>query len=235
MKFTLNFILLITLALSSYSYAETEELYKITQQFPKEIKPDFIDKSPINNLYILSNARGSMLIDASGRYLIVGQLLDLKSEQEITNQIYQNHYSINVKELPLNQALKEIKGNGKRVLYVFADPDCPVCQTLQEISEDLDDITIYTFPFALTHLHPSALETSKKIWCSTSPLKSWKEYLLENKKPKNNSVSCLNPIDKNMQLANQLKITLTPSIFNSHGHRISGIPEFEELEEFIDE
>jgi thiol:disulfide interchange protein DsbC len=32
---------------------------------------------------------------------------------------------IDVKSLPLNQAIKYVKGKGERTIYVFSDPDCP--------------------------------------------------------------------------------------------------------------
>lgn len=223
----------VSLLCNQMSLANTESIKNMAQSFPLKMKPEFIDKTPIDNIYILSNPRGSFLIDASSRYLIQGDIIDLKTDLNITEAVYQSHYSINPKQLPVAQAFKEIKGNGKRLLYVFSDPDCPACQLLQSELEDVDDITIYTFPFALTHLHPTAVETAKKIWCSKEPLKVWKSYLIEQQKPQNNSMSCINPIDKNMELAKLHKIALTPTIFNSLGHRISGVPDLSQLEEFI--
>ncbi|OTG75136.1 disulfide bond formation protein DsbC [Acinetobacter sp. ANC 4169] len=225
----------ITLLINSQiSFADVETIKNAAKSFPREMKPEFIDQSSIENLYILSNPRGSFLIDSSGRYLIKGEIFDLKNQTNLTEIVYQNHYSIHPKQLPISQAMKEVKGNGKRTLYVFADPDCPACQALQAKLEDVNDITIYTFPFALTHLHPTALTTAKKIWCAKEPLNTWKKYLIEDKKPENQSIACQNPIDKNMELAKKHKIALTPTIFNSQGQRIAGVPELEQLEEFID-
>lgn len=225
---------LVTLLINSQtSYANIETIKNATQNFPKEMKPEFIDKTPIDDVYVLSNPRLSFLIDSSGRYLIHGNIFDLKTQSNITESIYQNHYSINPKQLPIAQAFKEVKGNGERVLYVFADPDCPACQALQTGLEEIDNLTIYTFPFALTHLHPNALITAKKIWCSKEPLKVWKNYLIHAKKPENQSTSCNNPIDQNMELAKKHNVAITPTIFNALGHRMVGIQNEEEFEEFI--
>ncbi len=225
--------LFITLLCNPMSFADIESIKNAAKSFPREMKPEFIDKTPLNDIYILSNPRLSFLIDSSGRYLIQGNIIDLKTQLDITDAVYQNHYAINPKQLPIAQAFKEIKGNGKRVLYVFADPDCPACQALQVELEDIDNITIYTFPFALTHLHPTALTTAKKIWCDKNNLDVWKNYLIEDKKPENQSILCPNPIDRNMELAKKYNIALTPTIFNSLGHRISGVPDLEQLEVFI--
>ncbi|WP_436898629.1 DsbC family protein [Acinetobacter gyllenbergii] len=214
-------------------FANTEQINQRIKSLPNELKPEFIDKTPISNLYTLSNIRGSVLIDASGRYLIYGDVIDLENMQNIADYNYQKHYAINPKQLPTANALKEVKGNGQRVLYVFADPDCPACQALQGILENVDNITIYTFPMGLAHLHPTAIETSKNIWCSKDPVKAWKAYLLDGDKPNKRENSCHQPIDQNMAITKKYRINLTPTIFNSQGHRVVGVPELEGLENFI--
>lgn len=215
------------------SLANIETIKNMAKSFPREMKPEFIDKTPIDGVYVLSNPRLAFMMDSSGQYLIKGDIFDLKTQENITDIIFQNHYSINPKQLPLAQAFKEVKGNGKRILYIFADPDCPACQALQAGLEEMDDVTIYTFPIALIRLHPTALETNKKIWCSKEPLKVWKNYLVDAVKPHNQSTSCNNPIDQNMELAKKHNVDLTPTIFNALGHRMVGIPDEEEFEEFI--
>ncbi|OTG90521.1 DsbC family protein [Acinetobacter sp. ANC 3813] len=219
---------------SSLSFAEDlEKINQVAQKFPRELKPEFIDKTPIEGVYALSNSRGTYLMDDKGKYLIKGKIFNINNQLNITNDIYQKHYAINPKQLPLNQAFKEVKGNGKHVIYVFADPDCPACQATQVLFEEMDNMTIYTFPFALTHLHPTAITTAKKIWCSKDPLKAWKDYLIDDKKPKQQSTDCSNPIDQNMDLTKKLNISITPTIFNSLGQRMAGLETEEEFEEFI--
>ncbi len=213
---------------------ELDTIQKVSQSFPHELKPEFIDKPPIQGLYILSNQRGSFMLDSSGKYLIHGAVFDLNTEKNINNAVYQQHYAINSKQLPLNQAFKEVKGNGKRIIYVFADPDCPACQMAQSFFEELDNITIYTFPFALPHLHPDALTTAKKIWCSKEPLKAWINYLVDDQAPKQQSTDCINPIDLNMKLTQKLNISVTPTIFNAAGQRMTGMSDEEEFENFIE-
>ena len=79
---------------------ELDTIQKVSQSFPHELKPEFIDKSPIQGLYILSNQRGSFMLDSSGKYLIHGAVFDLNTEKNINNAVYQQHYAINPKQLP---------------------------------------------------------------------------------------------------------------------------------------
>ena len=100
------------------SFANIETIKNMAKSFPREMKPEFIDKTPIDGVYVLSNPRLAFMMDSSGQYLIKGDIFDLKTQENITDIIFQNHYSINPKQLPLAQAFKEVKGNGKRILYI---------------------------------------------------------------------------------------------------------------------
>lgn len=73
---------------------------------------------------------------------------------------------IDVKSLPLNQAIKYVKGKGERTLYIFSDPDCPYCQRLEQNMVGVDNVTVYIFLYPLTSLHPNAEKVSNQIWCS---------------------------------------------------------------------
>ena len=73
---------------------------------------------------------------------------------------------IDVKSLPLNQAIKYVKGKGERTLYIFSDPDCPYCQRLEQNMVGVDNVTVYVFLYPLTSLHPNAEKVSNQIWCS---------------------------------------------------------------------
>jgi hypothetical protein len=53
--------------------------------------------------------------------------------------------------LPLEHAIKTVRGDGARQLAVFSDPDCPYCLVLErETLSKIDNVTIYTF------LYPAA-------------------------------------------------------------------------------
>ncbi len=85
---------------------------------------------------------------------------------------------IDVKSLPLNQAIKYVKGKGERTLYIFSDPDCPYCQRLEQNMVGVDNVTVYVFLYPLTSLHPNAEKVSNQIWCSKNPSEAWTNYML---------------------------------------------------------
>ena len=63
-------------------------------------------------------------------------------------------------------AIKKVKGNGERTMYVFSDADCPFCAKLEQELKTVDNVTIYTFLFPIDSLHPDAARKSRIIWCA---------------------------------------------------------------------
>ena len=45
-------------------------------------------------------------------------------------------------QLPLKNAFTQVRGNGKRKLVVFADPNCGYCKRFEKDLQKLDNVTI---------------------------------------------------------------------------------------------
>ncbi|MFD2270671.1 thioredoxin fold domain-containing protein [Undibacterium arcticum] len=64
----------------------------------------------------------------NAEYLIVGKVIDTTTYKDLTQARVDEIATINFAELPLDAAIKTVKGNGKRVMAVFEDPNCPYCK-----------------------------------------------------------------------------------------------------------
>jgi hypothetical protein len=95
-------------------------------------------------------------VDQSGQYFLFGHLYDMKSQRDLTAERKDTLARIDFDALPLADAMKEVRGNGSRVLAIFSDPDCPYCQKLETDLRTLTNVTIYTFLMPLVSLHPAA-------------------------------------------------------------------------------
>ncbi|WP_220385580.1 DsbC family protein, partial [Klebsiella pneumoniae] len=76
------------------------------------------------------------------KYFFVGNLVDIKQQKNMTEERIAELGKIDVKSLPLNQAIKYVKGKGERTLYIFSDPDCPYCQRLEQNMVGVDNVTV---------------------------------------------------------------------------------------------
>jgi len=212
---------------------------KILEQNFKKNYPDLpisaISASPFSGIYEIYVGGKIIYTDESAKYLFFGNLLDVKNQKNLTEERIAELSKIDVKQLPLDQAIKYVKGNGERIVYIFTDPDCPYCQKLEQHMTSIDNITVYLFLFPLKKLHPQAETVANKIWCAKNQYEAWEDYMLHRKLTKN-SGECKTPIQKNLDLGQSLQINGTPTLFLQNGSRISGIPQnADHLEKILQE
>ena len=105
-------------------------------------------------------------VDASGQYFLFGHLYDMKAQRDLTAEHKDTLARIDFNALPLSDAMKEVRGNGSRVLAIFSDPDCPYCRKLESDIRSLTDVTIYTFLMPLASLHTAAHAKAVSVWCA---------------------------------------------------------------------
>ena len=88
------------------------------------VKVDSVTKTPYGGLYELRIGSDIFYTDAKGDYLFIGRVVDTKTMQDYTKARVDEISKIKFSDLPLDSAMKMVKGNGKRVIAVFEDPNC---------------------------------------------------------------------------------------------------------------
>lgn len=170
-------------------------------------------------------------VDQKVNYIFVGDLIDVKTGQSLTEERQGALSQVAWNALPLQNAIKEVRGNGSRKLAVFTDPDCPFCKQLERESlASLDNVTIYTFLYPLTQLHPDALHKAKQIWCAPDRLKAWTAWMRQGVTPSGKD-SCANPIEQNLALGGKFNINGTPALIFANGRMVAGALSKEQLEQ----
>ena len=202
-------------------------LYPATQF--NEIRP-----SQFEGMYEVVMGKNVGYTDGEGRYFLFGHVFDMQTRQDLTQQRIDELNKVNFSELPLKDAIKEVRGKGQRKLVVFSDPDCPYCKKLEQELPQLDNVTIYTFPLPLEGLHPDAPRKAKSIWCSAKRQSAWHDYLVSNKQPTANT-DCANPIDRNIQLGQKLGINGTPTLVAEDGRVMPGAASAEQIENWLNQ
>ena len=210
---------------------------EIAKKFPKATV-DGVTRMPIG-LYELVVDGEILYTDAEFSFLIDGNVIDTKSMTNLTAVRQQEMEEAKLKKLafpfeklPLDLALKKVKGDGSRKIAVFSDPDCPYCKRLEQSLTQLDNVTIYTFLYPLVQLHPKAPEVSRSIWCSPDRVKAWDDYMLRNIAPKAAS-NCDNPVDKIVEFGQSRRIGGTPTLFFTDGKRVPGAIPLEQIESLL--
>lgn len=231
MKFT-SLALAATLMLAATAHANESVIRKtLTQQFPGA-QISSVTKTPYSGLFEVYLDGQLIYVDAKAQYVFTGDVIDLKNRTNLTQQRLNKLQAVKWDTLPLNNALKTVKGKGERKLVVFSDVDCPYCRKFEEELTKVDNITVYTFLYPIEGLHPKAVQTSKQIWCAPDRNKAWDEYIKRGTVP-NNAGTCANPVDATIALGGKLKVSGTPTLIFANGQRVPGMVPAAQLERLL--
>ena len=195
---------------------------------------DEITQTPLRNMYEVRIGTDLMYVDARGEYAFIeGQMIDLKANKNLTQARIDDLNRIDFrKDLPLEFAIKQVSGNGKRVLAVFEDPNCTYCRKLRNDLVKMKDLTLYTFAYPI--LAPDSEVKARKAWCAKDRSAAWNELMVQGKVPENEG-SCENPVSKIQALGRKLNVTGTPTMFFTNGKRVPGAIGIQELEKLLAE
>lgn len=235
----LNRLLLLLIAaavLSSAVLADDASLRR-TLESKLRVQIDAIEPAPVPGLYEVrfrtQQGVQVLYVDASGNYVIQGNIYDLRADRDLTEERLRKLNAIKFESLPLDLAVKIQRGDGKRVLAMFSDPYCPACRQFERSLAQVDNVTIYVFMYPV--IRPENTDHSRMVWCSPDRAKAWLE-LAAAPKPKvpNAAKSCGDPVDKVLKLGRSLAVTSTPTLILANGERVSGGLSPEDLKDLLD-
>src|SRR5512139_550627 len=109
-------------------------------------KVESVTKSGYLGLYEIY-ADGNILYtdEKMTAFIAGGQLIEGKTMKNVTEERMRKLTAIKFAELPLDRAIKQVRGDGKRVLATFEDPNCGYCKRLAKFFNDTATTEIYTF------------------------------------------------------------------------------------------
>lgn len=145
-------------------------------------KIESVKETPYGGLYEVRVAGDILYTDKKGEFLVIGQVYDVKSSRNLTRERIDDINKIKFSDLPLEMALKQVKGDGKRTIAVFEDPNCGYCKRLRQTTlNEIDNVTIYTFMYNI--LSQDSFTKSKNIWCAPNRNKAWDDWMINGKLP----------------------------------------------------
>jgi thiol:disulfide interchange protein DsbC len=182
------------------------------------VKIDSVTRTPFSGLYEVVIGDEIVYTDEKVAYVFTGNVIETSTRRNITDERQQKLQTIKFDELPLDQAIKTVRGNGKRVMVIFADPRCGFCKQFEQNLFQLTDVTIYTVLYPV--IAPDSAEISRNIWCAKDPSRAWLDVMLKETFPP--AKTCATPLDKNLALGKRLRVSGTPTTFLPGGQRIVG-------------
>lgn len=219
-KLLLNATLALALAAAGFAASANEAIKKAVEtRF--DVKVDKITKTDYLGLYEVLAGGQVLYTDDKASVFFVGNIYDAKTGANITGMRM-------IANLPLDLAIKMVRGNGKATLITFEDPNCGYCKRLAKDLQKLKDVTVYTFLMPV--LGDDSVTKSKAIWCSADRAKAWTDWMVAGTKPADPKKECTAPIEKLVSIGHGFEVTGTPTILFSDGSKAPGAIPLAEIE-----
>lgn len=200
----------------------------VQKQLGKRAAVKSVAATPVSGLYEVNIGGEIAYFDATGRYMLQGEMMDLQTGDNVTERRQSEMSRIKWADLPLNQAIKWTRGDGSRKIAVFSDPNCGYCKRLEQTLQGMNNITVYTFLFPV--LGEDSTAKSKQIWCASDRTKTWLDWMLRGSRPMG-ADNCSTPLEKNLALGKGFGVRGTPAIFFTDGTRIPGAAAADKIEQ----
>ncbi|CAH1385802.1 DsbC family protein [Candidatus Nitrotoga sp. M5] len=213
-------LLLVLLVSFSFSHAHADAAKVkdlLQKKYPQLGQIEETHKSNILGLYEIVAQGQLFYTDEQARYLISGNIYDLKTMSNLTEERSRKLFAIDFDSLPFDLAIKRVKGNGKRKMAYFSDPNCGFCKKLENELKSVDNVTLYLFMLSIFQGSDKKVEG---VWCSKDQVKAWDNLMLNNVSPPVGT--CNAPTAKLMALSEKLNINGTPALFFADGVLVSG-------------
>ena len=240
MNTTMNYLrpLAATLALLAAGAAmagEAEIRKNLSERFPQFASIDEIRKAPMPALWeVRVNGFDIFYTDESGNYLLQGNLIDVKAKRNLTEERVEKLSQVDFDKLPLKDAFTIVRGNGKRKLAVFEDPNCGYCKQFERDLTKIDNVTVHLFLYPV--LGPDSHVKSRDIWCSKDKAKTWGDWMVGGARPQTvaEGAPCdIAPIKRNVDFGRKYNITGTPTLIFADGSRAPGAIPASEVEKHL--
>ena len=233
MKLTTTLLALAAATLSLCATAQEADIRKaLAERIPQMDKIDEVRPTPMAGLYEVRIGTDLFYTDAKGNYVIQGELIDSKARRNLTEDRINKLTAVNFSALPLKDAITIVRGDGKRKMAVFEDPNCGYCKRFERDMQNVNNVTVYLFLYPI--LSPDSAEKSRNIWCAKDRAAAWEDYMVRDKAP--TAATCdTSALQRNLAFGKKYKITGTPTLIFADGSRVPGAIPAKDVEKRLGE
>ena len=201
----------------------------LAERLPNLPKIDEVTRSPLPGLWEVRIGTELLYTDAQGQYLVQGEVIDLRSRTNLTQQRIDKLTAFDFDQLPRKDAITIKQGKGTRKMAVFVDPNCGYCKRFERDVSNLKDVTVYIYLYPI--LGADSQTKSRDIWCAKDPALAWRDWMLANKLPSSAPAKCdFAAIERNVELGRKHRVTGTPATVFEDDTRLPGAVPGEQLD-----
>jgi thiol:disulfide interchange protein DsbC len=207
----------------------------LAERLPMMGKIDEVTKTPMPGLFEVRVGTDLYYTDAEGNYVLHGQMVDARQRKNLTEERMAKLTAIDFDALPAKDAFTIVRGNGKRRIAVFQDPNCPYCKRFERDLLKVDNVTISMYLYPI--LGDDSVVKSRNIWCARDKGKAWQDWMVRDvAAPAAPAPGCdSSALDRNRELGRKFQITGTPTLVFADGRRVPGAIAAADVEKYLTE
>jgi thiol:disulfide interchange protein DsbC len=187
------------------------------------LKVEDVRISPVTGVYEITRGSDVSYVSSDGRYAIVGDMIDLDSDANLSENRRRGIRQRLIETVPENEMLVFSPKDPKYTITVFTDIDCGYCRKLHSQIAEYNRLGIrvrYLF-FPRSGPDTESWHKAEAVWCSSNRnealTKAKKGETIETK-----DCSANNIVARDYELGKRLSVEGTPAIFLSTGEMLPG-------------
>lgn len=231
-----NFLLALLTCICTPAFAagEAEVIQKELAITYPAVRSDQISPSPIPGLFELRVGPQVVYVSADGRYLVQGDIIEVKSDVNLTEERRGAARLAAIEEVGESNMIIFSPKQVKHTIDVFTDVDCGYCRKLHRQMEQYlaQGIRVRYLFFPRSGPNTESWTKAEQVWCSSDRnaalTKSKLGEVLTTK------VCAPTPVQQHYSLALKFGVSGTPAIITDKGELLPGYIAPGELADYLD-
>lgn len=193
---------------------------KIRTLFPNA-KTIALSETPIDGILQVQINNDIVYVSNDGKYLIQGQIMDIDTRTNITDQAKSVIRQGLMAGLNPDEQISFSPAKAKYDLLVFTDIDCGYCRKLHSQIDEYNEagIAIHYLAFPRAGIGSASYDKFVSVWCADDQQAA---LTMAKNGDDPEPQLCPNPIADQYQLGRELGVTGTPALLTSDGTLIPG-------------
>ena len=235
-SFVRSTLLAVSIALVGFAATAQEATIRknLSERMPEFKKIDEVTKTDMPGIYEVRVDSSLFYTDEKGTYLLQGELMDVNQRRNITQERMDKINAVAFDSLPLKDAFTVVRGNGKRKVAVFEDPNCGYCKRFEKDLQNVDNVTVHMFLYPI--LGADSADKTRALWCAKDRAAAWQDWMVRDQAPPSAAAMCdTSALARNVELGRAYKITGTPTLVFVNGSRVPGAIDAKQVEKHLAE
>lgn len=180
-----------------------------------------IAETPLPGIMEVRVGSDIIYMSDDGRYLFQGRVIDLETQQDLTDAAMAGVRREQIDELERSEFVTFGDDDAEYDVLVFTDPDCGFCQRLHEKMDEYHEagIRIHYLAFPRAGEGSQTYNKMVSVWCADDRQAAM-DVAKSGGTPR--AATCPNPVLEQYQLGQSLGVTGTPSMMTFDGDMIPG-------------